>query len=99
MPNGQAEKKRMERVSKSMAERTIDAQRASATVPRYCSLSASEVVNMESSTGYVSSLEMTEIGSELDYAPLLPSGKPRSVLIPSWMNYDTRYKKDLSCAE
>ena len=30
----QAEKKRMERVSKSLAERTIDAQRASATVPR-----------------------------------------------------------------
>lgn len=30
----QAEKKRLERVSKSMAERTIDAQRASATVPR-----------------------------------------------------------------
>ncbi|BDA50802.1 hypothetical protein COCOBI_17-0200 [Coccomyxa sp. Obi] len=30
----QAEKKRMERASKTMAERTIDAQRASATVPR-----------------------------------------------------------------
>ena len=31
----QTEKKRMERASKSMAERTIDAQRASATIPRY----------------------------------------------------------------
>ena len=72
MPNGQAEKKRMEGVSKSVAERTIDAQRASATVPRYNLLSASEVVNMESSTGYVSSLRMTEIGSELDNAPLFP---------------------------
>ncbi|KAK9907304.1 hypothetical protein WJX75_001087 [Coccomyxa subellipsoidea] len=30
----QAEKKRMKRASKTMAERTIDAQRASATVPR-----------------------------------------------------------------
>ncbi|EIE18679.1 hypothetical protein COCSUDRAFT_59989 [Coccomyxa subellipsoidea C-169] len=30
----QAEKKRMERASKSLSERTIDAQRASATVPR-----------------------------------------------------------------
>lgn len=30
----QAEKKRLERANKTMAERTIDAQRASATVPR-----------------------------------------------------------------
>ncbi|KAI8100478.1 hypothetical protein PSENEW3n2_00000670 [Picochlorum sp. SENEW3] len=30
----QAEKKRVERMNKSMAERTIDAQRVSATVPR-----------------------------------------------------------------
>jgi hypothetical protein len=30
----QGEKKRLERAAKTMAERTIDAQRASATVPR-----------------------------------------------------------------
>ena len=31
----QAEKKRLERAAKSMQERTIDAQRVSATVPRW----------------------------------------------------------------